>query len=127
MKIVLGSLLALSVVLNVVLAAAALYMGLTGCAEIANGRVGVLVRDLPVGRFGGSDAIFTLPRGLVVRDASATGADWFEPHRFRIVVTTEDTNLVDFSAGAALPDDRSTEYYSADLGSEMSNETGDAR
>ena len=42
-----------------------------GCAEIEDGRTGVLGRVL-----------FTLPKGLVVREASATAADWFEPQLF---------------------------------------------
>lgn len=105
-------LLGLSLLINMVLGVMLLYTVIDGCAEVADGRVGVLTRDLRVGIFGTDRAVMTLPRGLVVRDASATGADRFEPHRFRVVVTSEDAGLVDFAAPteAANPHD---EFYSA--------------
>jgi hypothetical protein len=64
-----------------------------------------------VGVFGSEKVLFTLPKGLVVRDASATGADWFEPHRFRIVVTS-DAALVDYSQKVTPLSGQRTEHYS---------------
>jgi hypothetical protein len=114
MKKIFVGVLALSLLLNVVLAGALLYLVLQGSAETPDGRMGVLVRDIEVGRFNETNTVFTLPRGLVVREASATGADWFEPYRFRLVITSDDDALVDYSPRTTdLPSDR--EYYSADV------------
>lgn len=107
----------LSLWLNVVFVFMLLYSALDGCAEIANGRIGVLTRDVSVALFddGGSDteSLFMLPKGLVVREASATGAGWFEPYRFRIVVTANDERLVDYRKDSDLLPKKRTEYYSA--------------
>jgi hypothetical protein len=105
-------LLALSVLLNILLAGVLAYTTLMGCAEVANGRVGVLSQDLTVRHFGGHDTLFKLPKGLVVRDASASGADWFEPYRFRIVVTSDNEHLVDYSHGAVPSSGHDGEFYS---------------
>ncbi|ESS71364.1 hypothetical protein MGMO_105c00160 [Methyloglobulus morosus KoM1] len=104
-----------SILLNIVLMALVTYLSLEGCAEKPNGKLGVLSKDLKVGYFNGRDAVFTLPKGLLVRDASATGADWFEPHRFRIVVTSEDKLLVDYSEQDENKNYQHGEYYSADI------------
>ena len=71
-----GAALAISLVANVVVAAAYLDFVLVGCAERPNGRPGALTRDAEVGRFEGTDRLFVLPRGPIVREASATAADW---------------------------------------------------
>lgn len=107
--------LALSVALNVLLGALLLDRILTGCGETPDGRLGVLARDISVGRFNSTETIFTLPKGLLVRDASASGMDWFEPYRFRLVVTSDDDSLVDYSANASLQTGQDAEYYSADV------------
>lgn len=91
--------LATSIVLNLALAAMLLFALVDGTPEIANGRIGVLKRDLDIGRFGDGKTIFTLPKGLIVRDASAYGLDRVEPHRFRLVITSEDKDLVDYTDG----------------------------
>ena len=88
---------------------------LMGCAEIANGRIGVLSQDIEVGYFGGNTTVFTLPKGLVVREASATGVDWFEPNRFRLVVTSERESLVDYSVKEEQQTRQDSEQYSADI------------
>ncbi len=87
---------------------------LNGCAEIPNGRIGVLNQDVEAGYFDSDKAVFTLPKGLVVREASASGAGWFEPFRFRIVITSEGDDLVDYSKINEEPKDQNSEYYSAD-------------
>lgn len=122
MKKILVGVLATSLLLNVILVFAVLYLLLQGCAETPNGRIGVLTRDIHVGRFEGTETMFTLPRGLVVREASASSADWFEPYRFRLVVTSDDETLVDYSPHPAdLPGD--SEYYSADVESRRAENT----
>ena len=114
--------LAISVLLNVGLAAGWLNTTLIGCAETPSERLGVLTRDVEVGRFGESSALFTLPKGLVVRKASASGMGWFEPFRFRLVVTTNDESLVAYSDGELRPD-ADAEYYSADVVLRAAGET----
>ena len=64
--------------------------------------------------------IFRLPKGLLVREADAHGADWFEPHRFRLIVTSDDPALVSYLPADASkspnPGDRSAEeFYSGDV------------
>ena len=103
-----------SILLNVVLVAAMVYQTLDGCAEIASGRIGILAEDVKVGYFGGVKTIFELPKGLVVREASATGAGWFEPYRFRIVVTSDNASLVDYTIDEEQLDGQDSEYYSAE-------------
>jgi hypothetical protein len=105
--------LVLSIALNVALSVVALYLAVTGYAASPHGALGVLTRDVPVGVFGGSTKLFVLPKGLLVRDASASGADWFEPHRFRIVVTSDRTDLVRYPPPELKPND--SEFYSADI------------
>jgi hypothetical protein len=109
MKISVLVVLGLSIALNALLAGGWLLRELEGCAEIPDGRLGVLARDVEVGRFNEAERLFVLPKGLVVREASATGMDWFEPYRFRLVITSEDAGLVAYPAEEA----RNGEYYSA--------------
>ena len=104
-----------SLLLNICLAALLLFRLIDGCAEVADGRIGVLARDVEIGPFDSDTRLFRLPRGLPVRDASATGAGWFEPHRFRLIVTSDDPSLVvyDGSVPPLVPQQR--ELYSADV------------
>jgi hypothetical protein len=116
MKItILKTILTISIIFNIFLIGLLVYQALNGCAEIANGRMGVLTEDIEVGYFGSDDTIFKLPKGLAVREASATGADWFEPYRFRIVVTSDSEALVDYSVNNKELKDRDSEYYSAEV------------
>jgi len=86
-----------------------------GCAEMSEGRIGVLKQDVEVGVFDTNEAIFTLPKGLVVREASASGAGWFEPYRFRIVVTANNERFVDYEIGDETSEGRDGEFYSAEI------------
>jgi hypothetical protein len=105
----------LSVVLNVCFIFIILYLLLQGTPEIRYGRYGVLKNNIEIGRFGENSKIFSLPKGLIVRDVSATGADWFEPNRFRIVITSDRDKLVDYSIDQKKAETTHGEYYSADL------------
>jgi hypothetical protein len=91
-------------------------------------RIGVLTRNVEVGSFSGTETIFRLPRGLTVRDASPRfleAVDQFEPHRFSIVVTTEDESLINYrSPRESLHQDE--EYYSVDLETRREVEREDA-
>lgn len=107
-------LLGISVLVNLVLAVMLLFTVLDGCAEISDGKLGVLTQDIRAGVFGTENVVLTLPRGLVVRDASATGAGRFEPHRFKIVVTTEDPGVVDYTPVSPASGSHG-EFYSADI------------
>jgi len=104
-----------SITLNFILGGLLLYVVLQGCAEVANGKVGILSDEIKIGIFGSNKVLFTLPKGLVVRDASATGADWFEPHRFRIIVTSDNPALVDYSQKIEPLSDQHAELYSAEV------------
>lgn len=110
--------LSISLVLNIALLGVVIFgfiKALEGCAEIPNGRIGVLKNDLEIGYFNNTTKIFTLPKGLVVKEASATGAGWFEPFRFRLVVTSDNNNLVDYSNKKIEFLKNDSEYYSADI------------
>ena len=108
-------LLPLSIVLNVVFVAIILFQVLQGTPEIKNGRYGILKENIEIGRFGESTKIFSLPKGLMVRDVSASGMDWFEPNRFGIVITSEREHLVDYSIDQKKAESDHGEYYSADI------------
>ncbi len=108
-------LLPLSIVLNFVFVAVILYLILQGTAEITHGRYGVLKKNIDIGRFTETEKIFSLPKGVVVRDVSASGMDWFEPNRFRIVITSERGDLVDYSIDQEKAKSEHGEYYSADI------------
>ena len=107
--------LALSLLLNFVLAGGCIYLIVKGTPEINDGRYGVLKQSIEIGRFGETARILSLPKGLMVQDASSTGADWFEPHRFRIVVTSDRENLVDYSIDQNAAQAGHGELYSADI------------
>lgn len=85
---------------------------LEGSPEKQNGKLGVLRSDLQIGHLQGQNSLFTLPKGLVVRDASATGMGWFEPHRFKIIVTSGTEGLVNYDVNLK---EEMSEFYSADL------------
>ena len=110
--------LAISVILNFGLAYVLFAMAMNGCAEEPDGRVGVLIQDVEVGVFDTDETLFTLPRGLVVREASASGAGWFEPYRFRIVVTADNERFVNYEASDEDLAVQSAEYYSAEVSKE---------
>ncbi|WP_346854950.1 hypothetical protein [uncultured Draconibacterium sp.] len=80
-------------------------------------KLGRLEKDIKVGYFGGDSVIFTLPKGLTIRDVSEQGIaaiGQFENERFEIVITTENSELVNYD----LPNDSLDNfgnYYSADL------------
>jgi len=62
-------------------------------------KIGVLKKDINVGYFMGKKTIFTLPKGLTVRDKSERGISaigQFENDRFYIVITTDD-NIVNYN------------------------------
>jgi len=107
--------LVISVMLNIGLAYFLFVQLMDGCAEMTDGRVGVLNQDVEVGIFDTDEALFTLPKGLVVREASATGAGWFEPYRFRIVMTTNNARFVDYEPDGKKLDGKNSEFYSAEV------------
>jgi len=118
-----NTILSISIILNLVLAGILIvgfFKILEGCAEIPNGRIGVLNKNLDIGYFGNSKKVFSLPKGLVVKEASATGAGWFETNRFRIVITSDDDNLVNYHDIKPLLNN--SEYYSADIQKYKGNE-----
>jgi hypothetical protein len=78
-------------------------------------RVGILNSNVRVaGGLQSAPVLFVLPKGLTVRDASPRGLaaiDMFEPHRFTIVVTSDDDGLVNYSRSTNQA--QFEEYYSA--------------
>lgn len=56
--------------------------------ENPNGELGILKKDLVIGKFDLKDKLFKLPKGLVVRALrSGNGMDHLEPNRFKIIIT----------------------------------------
>jgi hypothetical protein len=84
--------------------------------HINPGRVGVLTKDLQVHAFGkGSPILFTLPRGLTVKDGTARlpPTQLASPYRFTIVFASDYPGVVDYSTPAdAL--NHAEEIYSID-------------
>ncbi|MDX1959281.1 MAG: hypothetical protein SFU98_11950 [Leptospiraceae bacterium] len=113
-KTIINLILLISISLNILLTILLFINIAEGCAEIPNGRLGILKNSISIGYFSKSKKLFTLPKGLVVRDASASGASWFERHRFRIVITSESDDLVDYNIEPTSLGEQ-TEYYSADI------------
>lgn len=79
-------------------------------------KLGRLEKDITVGNFMGDSLLFTLPKGLTVRNASERGLDaigQFENERFQIVISSDD-ELINYD----LPIDSlgpNGNYYSADF------------
>jgi len=91
------------------------YLGFEKFNEPTN-QLGTLKEDIKVGLFGQSGVIFGLPKGLTVRDVAPRGfgaIDQFENNRFSIVITSDNTDLVDYGVHESelLPFGN---YYSAD-------------
>lgn len=107
--------LIISAILNIVLAYFLFIQLMDGHAEMADGRIGVLSQDVEVGVFDTDEVLFTLPKGLVVREASASGAGWFEPYRFRLVVTANNERFVDYKSSAEKIEGQDGEFYSAEV------------
>ena len=71
-----------------------------GIWDLFSHKLGVLTQDIQVGHFANGDVIYTLPKGLSVRDASPQGVGaigQFEPNRFFIVITTDQEDVVNYS------------------------------
>lgn len=110
--------LSTSLILNIALVGVVIFLflkALNNCAEISNGRIGVLNKNLEIGYFDKNKKIFTLPKGLVVKEAPATGAGWFEPNRFRLVITSNNENLVNYKNINIKKLPNNNEFYSADI------------
>ena len=80
-------------------------------------KLGRLEKDITVGYFMGDSILFTLPKGLTVRNSSERGISaigQFENERFQIVITSDDWELINYD----LPNDSlgpNSNYYSADF------------
>lgn len=79
-------------------------------------KLGRLEKSITIGNFMGDSLLFTLPKGLTVRNASERGLSaigQFENERFQIVISSDD-ELVNYD----LPLDslgQNGDYYSADF------------
>ena len=81
-------LIVLSIILNIILVPLAWWDYTTSPYR----REGFLKEDVRIGVHNRKETIITLPKGLVVRNASPRGLDaidLLEPHRFSIIVTSE--------------------------------------
>ena len=80
-------------------------------------KLGRLEKDITVGYFMGDSTLFTLPKGLTVRNSSERGISaigQFENERFQIVITSDDWDLINYD----LPKDSLDSFgnfYSADF------------
>ena len=85
--------------------------------------LGVLKQDIEVGYFMGNETVFTLPKGLTVKNKSERGIaaiGQFENNRFSIVITS-DKDLVDYNVdGKELNQDAN--FYSAEFKTYLNNE-----
>lgn len=110
-KLFIATIMTVSLALNCFLG------GMYGLSKFnaSSGRLGILNKDLRLGEFGGHKVIFTLPKGIIVQDETPNGfaaIDLFEPHRFSIVVTSENDNLVDYKSNNLSEHEN---LYSADV------------
>jgi hypothetical protein len=80
-------------------------------------KLGRLEKDITVGNFMGDSLLFTLPKGLTVRNASERGLNaigQFENERFQIVISSDDELInYDLPIDSLAPNGN---YYSADFG-----------
>ena len=102
----------LSVILNIIF----IILWLLNWFNSPSYTLGRLNKNIKIGHFTGDSVIFTLPKGLAVRNISERGfraIDQFENERFEIVITS-DKNLVNYN----IPKDSLNTYgnfYSADI------------
>ncbi|NBC56956.1 MAG: hypothetical protein GVY05_01550 [Bacteroidetes bacterium] len=86
-------------------------------------KLGVLKQDIEVGYFMGKETVFTLPKGLTVKDKSERGIaaiGQFENNRFSIVITS-DKNIVDYNVDEKELNQNGN-YYSAEFRTYLSEE-----
>jgi hypothetical protein len=98
-------LLAVSVLFNLYLGGDLLIKSMNAPTD----RIGVLKRNIQASSFENQRILFTLPKGLTVRDASPgfiASIDVFERNRFAIVLTSDDENVIDYSVA-----DSSLQHY----------------
>jgi hypothetical protein len=80
-------------------------------------KLGRLEKDITGGNFMGDSLLFTLPKGLTVRNASERGLNaigQFENERFQIVISSDDELInYDLPIDSLAPNGN---YYSADFG-----------
>ncbi|SCY32662.1 hypothetical protein SAMN05192588_2275 [Nonlabens sp. Hel1_33_55] len=79
--------------------------------------LGRLEKEIAIGHFQSEDPIFTLPKGLTVRNVSERGLNaigQFENNRFSIIITADDPSLINYD----LPKDSLnmfSNFYSAEI------------
>lgn len=79
-------------------------------------KYGVLKNDVEVGIFSSDSLLFTLPKGLTVKNVSPRGLNaigQFEGNRFELVITTDRDDLVDYNVSES-EQQCFGNYYSAD-------------
>ncbi|MEL4897368.1 hypothetical protein [Crocosphaera sp. Alani8] len=99
--------LILSVLFNL-----SLLSELIGRCEVSNGRIGVLTQDIEIGHLKEKTTVFTLPKGLTVREVSATRSDLANLYKFRFVITSNSESLIDYSNNKGDLSNTYSEYYS---------------
>jgi hypothetical protein len=114
---VIGSIV-LNIGLTIALAISWLLFALSGCPE-TNGELMVLQKDVSARCPGKGSELFTLPKGLVVQDVSASGAGFFETNRFKIVITTDDETYTETLTDSLGDKCGHGYFYSADHNSEF--------
>jgi len=80
-------------------------------------KLGRLEKDITVGYFMGDSTLFTLPKGLTVRNSSERGISaigQFENERFEIVITSDDWELINYDLPKDSLDSHGN-FYSADF------------
>ena len=87
--VILAISLVISILTNLCLAFVAGYALLNGWPESRYGKYGRLKKDINLGQIGENKTEVILPKGMIVKDSSASGMDYFEPHRFKLIITSE--------------------------------------
>ncbi|MBU2994804.1 hypothetical protein KO500_00045 [Cellulophaga baltica] len=85
--------------------------------------LGILKQDIEVGFFMGNETVFTLPKGLTVKDKSERGIaaiGQFENNRFYIVITS-DKDIVDYNVDEK-EINQNGNYYSAEFKTYLNEE-----
>lgn len=109
----------ISIIINILFALGFLWNNFNSPSN----ELGTLKQDIEVGNFMGKETVFTLPKGLTVKNKSERGISaigQFENNRFSIVITS-DKDLVDYNIRNEELNQNGN-YYSAEFKTYLNDE-----